>query len=239
PSSAAATHPKGKHDLSELNAMTRQGLDRLYNFQHADGGWGWWQAGESDHFMTAYVLWGMALARQAKIEVKPDVAARAAAFLDKELVEEETNYDSQAWMLHALAVYHAGLQKSDSEPKTTSQVTEFQARAFDNLYKNRDRLNAYTRALLALAAHSFGKAEEAEVLVNNLENGVKLDSRPDTSIVQRGQSSDPSVLATAHWGEDGIYWRWSDGGVEATAFALRAMLAIDPKNKLVEPVTNW
>jgi uncharacterized protein YfaS (alpha-2-macroglobulin family) len=85
---AGATHPKGKHDLSELNAMTRQGLDRLYNFQHADGGWGWWQAGESDHFMTAYVLWGMALARQAKIEVRPDVAARAAAFLDKELVEE-------------------------------------------------------------------------------------------------------------------------------------------------------
>jgi uncharacterized protein YfaS (alpha-2-macroglobulin family) len=27
--------------------------------------------------------------------------------------------------------------------------------------------------------------------------------------------------------------------VEATAFALRAILAIDPKNELVEPVTNW
>ena len=238
-SSAGATHPKGKHDLSELNAMTRQGLDRLYNFQHADGGWGWWQAGESDHFMTAYVLWGMALARQAKIEVRPEVAERAADFLDKELVEEETKYDSQAWMLHALAVYHDGLQK-ENEAKTTAQPTEFQAKAFDNLYKNRDSLNAYTRALLALAAHSFGKTEQAHVLINNLENGVKLDSRPDTSIVQRGaQASDPSVLATAHWGEDGIYWRWSDGGVEATAFALRAMLAIDPQNKLIEPVTNW
>src|SRR6202008_1708427 len=59
-------------------------------------------------------------------------------------------------------------------------------------------------------------------------------------IVQRGgQASDPSVIATAHWGEDGLYWRWSDGGVEATAFALRALLAIDPKNRRVEPVTNW
>lgn len=46
-------------------------------------------------------------------------------------------------------------------------------------------------------------------------------------------------MGTAHWGEDGIYWRWSDGGVEATSFALRALLAIDPKNKLIEPVTNW
>ena len=46
-------------------------------------------------------------------------------------------------------------------------------------------------------------------------------------------------MGTAHWGEDGIYWRWSDGGVEATAFALRALLAIDPTNKLIEPTTNW
>jgi len=46
-------------------------------------------------------------------------------------------------------------------------------------------------------------------------------------------------MATAHWGEDGVVWRWSEGGVEATAFALRALLAVDPQNKLVEPVTNW
>src|SRR5207247_6389617 len=52
-------------------------------------------------------------------------------------------------------------------------------------------------------------------------------------------SPQPSVMGTAHWGEDGIYWRWSDGGVETTAFALRALLTIDPKNKLIEPVTNW
>ena len=47
------------------------------------------------------------------------------------------------------------------------------------------------------------------------------------------------MIGTAHWGEDGVYWRWSDGGVEATSFALRALLAIDPQNKLIEPVTNW
>ncbi len=69
---------------------------------------------------------------------------------------------------------------------------------------------------------------------------MKRDSQPDISVVQQGgQASDPSVLGTAHWGEDGIYWRWSDGGVEATSFALRAILAIDPKNKLIEPVINW
>ncbi|HEX3251994.1 MAG TPA: alpha-2-macroglobulin family protein [Pyrinomonadaceae bacterium] len=229
---ATATHPKGSKDLKELEKITQQGLERLYDFQHADGGWGWWKQGESDHFMTAYVLWGMSLGRQAGIDVKSDVMERAAAFLDKELVEEETNYDEQSWILHSLAVYHATLKQSE--------VGKFQQTAFTNLWNNRDKLNAYTRALLALAAHNYGYHEQAKTLIANLENGVKIDSTPDTSIVQRGaQSSDPSVIGTAHWGEDGVYWRWSDGGVEATSFALRALLAIDPKNKLVEPVTNW
>ncbi|MCM3901512.1 MAG: hypothetical protein ND866_07380, partial [Pyrinomonadaceae bacterium] len=237
-STAAATHPQGKHDLKELEAITRESLDRLYNFQHGDGGWGWWKEGESDHFMTAYVLWGLTLARQAGIEVKQDVAERAAEYLDKELVEEEVNYDAQAWMLHALAVYHNPGQKPDRQD--ANEVSQFQTTAFENLWTNRDKLNAYTRALLALAAHNFGYADKAKTLVENLENGVKRDSSPDISVVQQGaQTSDPSVMGTAHWGEDGIYWRWSDGGVEATSFALRALLAIDPKNNLIEPVTNW
>src|SRR6185503_15559236 len=229
---AQQTHPKGKRNLEELNNITKQSLERLYNFQHPDGGWGWWREGESDHFMTAYVLWGLTLAREAGVEIRPEVAERAAAFLDKELVEAESSFDLQAWMLQALSVHRASLK--------TSTPSAFQTKAFENLFSNRDRLNAYTRALLALSAHYSGRTDQARVLVRNLENGVKLDSKPDTSIVQPGlQMSDPSVMGTAHWGEDGLYWRWSDGGVEATSFALRALLAIDPQNKLIEPVTNW
>src|SRR5262249_32460818 len=98
----------------------------------------------------------------------------------------------------------------------------------------------YTRSLLALTAHHFGKGEQARILIQNLENGVKRDERPDTSVLVQGNTEPAaSVMGTAHWGEDGIYWRWSEGGVEATSFALRALLAIDPKNKLIEPVSNW
>ncbi|MEP6570741.1 MAG: alpha-2-macroglobulin family protein, partial [Acidobacteriota bacterium] len=237
PDTALATHPKGQRDLKELDRITKASLDRLYNFQHADGGWGWWKDGDSDHYMTAYVLWGLTLARQAGINVKDGVADRGASYLDKELVEEEANYDEQAWMLHALA---ASGQKPDREGGLSSKPTEFQLKAFNNLFTNRDRLNAYTRALLALSAHYFGYADKAKTLVENLENGVKIDLKPDTSIVQQdGTTAGSSVLATAHWGEDGIYWRWSEGGVEATSFVLRALLTIDPQNKLIEPVTNW
>jgi uncharacterized protein YfaS (alpha-2-macroglobulin family) len=46
-------------------------------------------------------------------------------------------------------------------------------------------------------------------------------------------------MGTAHWGKEYSYWHWSEGGIEATAFALQALMAIDPKNALVEPAMNW
>ncbi|MSR63124.1 MAG: alpha-2-macroglobulin [Planctomycetes bacterium] len=228
--SAQKTHPKGKQALAQLDAMTKAGLERLYDFQHSDGGWAWWKDGDSNHFMTAYVLWGLALARDAGIEVQSGVLENAARFLAAELVEAEREPDLQAWMLHALSAFGGA--------GTTSDAKKFQATAFANLWERRDALNAYGRALLCLAAHAMGRAEDARVLAENLRNGALIDRSPDTSIVQVG-THQPYTIPTAHWGQDGVFYRWSEGGVEATAFALRALVAVNPKDELVTPVMNW
>jgi hypothetical protein len=229
---AAATHPDGKQDLQKLADMEKASLERLYDFQHADGGWGWWKEGESDHWMTGYVVWGLSLARDAGINVREDALKHGAEYLDKRLVEEENDYDLQAWMLQALSAEHVTFKENGTD--------RFEAKAMDNLWTNRDQLNAYARALFALSAHNYGFEDRAKTLVENLENGVKLDNAPDTSVVMQGaQQSSAAVMGTAHWGADGIYWHWSESGVESTAFALRALLAVDSTNKLVEPACNW
>lgn len=225
------TQPKGKKDLRQLDNMVQAGLDRLYDFQHGDGGWGWWKQGDSDVFMSAYVVWGLTLARDADVSVRSDVAERGIQFLNQRLVQKETQPDDQAWMLHALAAHHAS-----TKSKTAHRL---QIKAFENLWNQRDQLNAYSRSLLALSAYYYGHTDKAQTLIRNLENGVKRDNSPDTSILQKGGESSNNVMSTAHWGEDGVHWRWSEGGVGATSFALRAMLAVDPQNKLIEPVTNW
>ena len=229
---AGKTHAKGKADLDQLNKMTQAGLQRLYDFQHGDGGWGWWKEGDSDRFMTAYVVWGLVLARAAGTSVRDEVIERSASFLDVNLVNEERNLDRQAWLLHALSVVHAQAKRS--------AVPEFQAKAFANLFGNRTRLNAYTTALLTIAAVNYGYRDQAKLLVDNLQNGAIIDSKPDTSVVLRGvQQSAAETTATAHWGEESGWWRWSQGAIETTSFVLRALLAVDPKHKLVEPAMNW
>jgi len=228
---AGKTQPAGKQEIGKIADMVKAGLARLYDFQHPDGGWGWWKEGESDHFMTGYVLWGLLLAQSSDISVKQDVIDRAMKYLETEIVEEENNFDMQAWMLHSLSVGYSG--------KSSRQVSPYAVKAFDNLWNNRERGNAYTCALLALAAKNLGYTGKAEVLLRNLENGVKFDTTPDTSVLVKNSRHDEVTLATAHWGEDRIAWRWSDGCIEATSWVLRAILAVDPGNKLVEPAMNW
>jgi len=232
PGSGSATHPDGERDLARLDDMVRSGLKRLYDFQHADGGWGWWKEGDSDHFMTAYVVWGLGLARDAGVKIDDNAIRRGVEFLRRELVEQEDRLNLQAFMLHALSTPRGGSGRRSPD--------KFERKALENLWTRRDGLNAYGRSLLALAVYNFGDAERAETLIRNLVNGVKRDRSPDESVVVRGSGGGGAeVLGTAHWGTDGIWWRWSDGPVETTAFALRALLAIDPDHELIEPVTNW
>jgi uncharacterized protein YfaS (alpha-2-macroglobulin family) len=216
--------PSGRLPKQKLDAVTAAGLTRLYDMQHPDGGWGWWKEDSSDDFMTAYVVWGFALAREAGLAVKGPAVDRAAAWLTGRLVANHNQWNEQAWMLHALSAWR-GTSKSASKPTASERV------AYDDVWEHRERLTAYSRALLALTAHRYGDADRTAVLVRNLEDGVQLERAVDD-----GADS----LATAHWGStQRFWWHWYEGPVETTAFVLRALVTIDPKHRLVEPAMNW
>ncbi|MEJ2422775.1 MAG: alpha-2-macroglobulin, partial [Acidobacteriota bacterium] len=96
------------------------------------------------------------------------------------------------------------------------------------------------KAITALSAHFLGDDAKARMLVRALAGDAVVDSRPDKSILVRdAPPARKSLVETAHWGASGFWWNWYDSPVESTAFALKALLAVDPKNPLVEPAVNW
>ncbi|MBI4574650.1 MAG: hypothetical protein HY722_00100 [Planctomycetes bacterium] len=176
--------PEVAHDLP---AKVRAGLARLHDFQHADGGWGWWRDDGSRPWMTSYVAWGLALARDAGAEVDPGVLDRACAFLLGRLVELDG--EELAFALHALAQAGRG---PDAIP----------ARELDRAWEGRDRLDACARALLSLAFHRLGDARRATVLLENLEDLVVADEENGTAHFGRRDGwwrwSEGAVQATSH-----------------------------------------
>ncbi len=194
--------------IPKLDAVTAASLARLYDFQHEDGGWGWWKEGDSDPFMTAYVVWGFSIARDAGMKIDEKRVEDAFTWLNENLLEYDDDWNLQAWMLHAMSAWNSRQSKTSEDE-------------FNDVWEHREKLTSYSRALLALTAHRYGAKEREQVLLRNLENGAKVDG------------------ATVHWGSDNFWWHWHDGPVETTAFVLQALVAIDPKHKLVEPAMTW
>jgi hypothetical protein len=93
----------------------------------------------------------------------------------------------------------------------------------DRTWAKRDELNACSRALMAAAYHKLGDRERARISLRNLEDRVWEDK--DTG--------------TAHWGKTSGYYRWSYDAVEATSYALKAYLAIEPEHRLVKAAMKW
>lgn len=131
-----------------LPSQVAVGLQRLYNRQNVDGGWGWWAGEESNPFVSAYAVFGLVQARQAGIAVDSTALERGLRFLEhrlkapKDLAGYETN--QQAFVLYVLAEAGRG-----SVGRSVA------------LFDNRERLANYGKAYLALALSALDAAQSA------------------------------------------------------------------------------
>src|SRR5262249_8035866 len=94
---------KSQIDPASLGKKVSAGLERLYDFQHDDGGWGWWKNDESHPFMSAYVLAGLTQARDAGYSVHSESIERGGNWL-RLLIESPKSIppDSRAYAVYSM-----------------------------------------------------------------------------------------------------------------------------------------
>lgn len=152
----------GRSDLlagSDLESKIDASVQRLYGFQHDDGGWGWWYNDDSDDYQTAWVLLGLNVIADAGYAIDPGVLQRGADWLVPRLPQMDPR--TRAFALYSLA-------GSDHAPASDARA----------LLPQDSGLDAFSRAALALALHQLGLSNEARQVVDallaqatRLENG--------------------------------------------------------------------
>jgi len=194
-----------------LPALVSQGLQRLYNQQHYDGGWGWWILDESRPFLTAYVLLGLIEADRAGFAVDEGVMEEAVEFLEDSLasprdLEKHWQANRQAFILYVLA--EAG------EGDLGRTIT---------LFNKRDALDTFGKAYLAMA---FGLLEpEKPTRMETLLSDI---------------TSDAILSATgAHWEEERVDYYAMNTDTRSTAIVLAALARLDPENGLAPNTVRW
>jgi alpha-2-macroglobulin len=155
-------HLQSPIDRATLNDMVRAGLDRLYGFQHDDGGWGWWPDDESRVFMTAYVVSGLGQASGTGYKIDESRMNKGRAWLQSALAAHpEMIPDLRAYVVFALAT-------TGGSPKP----------ALDAAWESRAKLTDEGLALTGLALDAAGdsRAHEAAELLEKKAKTTDADA---------------------------------------------------------------
>jgi hypothetical protein len=166
-------------DTAAAQQKIRAGIDRLNNFQHEDGGWGWWETDESHPFMTAYVVTGLSQAKAAGVQVDADRIEKGVQWIGKAFAADpKLAFDLRAYMQYAQAV--AG--KPD-------------AAALGQVFEQRAKLTPYGLAIFGLALEQVKDARAGEI-ASALEQNVQQDAEQAWWTATRDQMLDFAEDAT-------------------------------------------
>ncbi|MDY7077396.1 MAG: Ig-like domain-containing protein, partial [Chloroflexota bacterium] len=196
---------------TRLPELVSTGLQRLYNRQHYDGGWGWWTLDDSHPYLTAYVLLGLVEAERAGFVVDEGVTERAVDFLQDSLgkprdLEHHWQANRQAFILYVLA---------EADQGDLGRCVA--------LFERRDVLDTFGKAYLAMALGLLEPDEPARVkaLLSDI-------------------TSDAIVSATgAHWEEAQADYYAMNTDTRSTAIVLAALARLDPDNALAPNAVRW
>lgn len=199
---------------AELPKMVAKGFTKLYGMQHDDGGWGWWSNDKTDAFMTAYVMYGLTIAQRAGYAVNEERYNNGLEALTK-MVQERKRADGRPLdgTSDAYLLYVLATIHKGKPQKLLGERLAAIAR--------RDSLNDYGRALVALACNDQGMRSQAVAFVNKLEG----------SATQNGDY--------ASWQPRGLRYYWQSDAVEATAFAVKAILSVKGETPLATKAMQW
>jgi uncharacterized protein YfaS (alpha-2-macroglobulin family) len=197
---------------NELPNVISQGLKRLYSFQHSsDGGWGWWKDDDTDPFMTAYVVHGLAIAKQNGNSIDQDILSKAIwnlkSWLDN---KKEIDITTKAYLIYSLAI------ANNSEKIFENTVLLSYINKLDQ-----QKLNSYSKALIVLAYSILEKNNEAKQLYKELSNRA----------ISKGD-----MFA---WAGKAQEYNWQNDEVETTAFVLKAILKMNSVDSKIEGTVNY
>lgn len=157
---------------SELEAKISASVQRLYGFQHSDGGWGWWLDDDTDAYQTAWVLFGLALVDQAGHDIDSAVLERGAKWLNDVLPTLDPR-------IRAYALYSLSLAGHANEAAALV--------AYD---KDVDKLDTFGKTALALALYAQGEQVEAQELLDEV---VETAVSPQNSLIYWSGASNDGI----------------------------------------------
>ncbi len=229
-------------DPRDLTKKVNAGLERLYGYQHDDGGWGWWHGDDSDPFMTAYVALGLTQASAAGYSVETWRAGRAREWIMARIgATAKIAPDTRAFMLYSIAM-----------------SGKVEAAKIEPVWALRNEMTPFGWAVLGLAFQQLKDSRASEIAARlaetNMQDGEQvywpsnrdpmIDFPADNSFeatafavrfLAKAQPDSPLIDRAAQWlvnhRDQGYYW----ASTKRTAFVIYGLTEVLRRSGELKP----
>ncbi|WP_263410081.1 alpha-2-macroglobulin family protein [Terriglobus tenax] len=196
-------------NMEDLHAKMNAGLERLKDYQHQDGGWGWWKEDDSRIYMTAYVVAGLGAAAEVA-PVSQDhryMLNMGSSYLRQQLQQHpRMRPELRASVVYALAM------ANESDLKA----------ALDAQYERRKDLDPEPLAMTGLAMLRTGDKRASELAAL-----LKSKAQHQGDLVFWSSNYVPTL--------DTEY----SNNAEATAYAVRLLAKVDANDAMLSSAAQW
>lgn len=209
-------------DEDEVVRMVKQGTERLTSMQMSDGGWGWFsgRGEQSAAHTTAVVVHGLQVAVKNDVAIVPGVLKRGIDWLtiyqtnNVQYLKNHAIKDSEERRKKITRSYAGNLDALVFMILTDAGHVNAEMRDF--LYRDRQHLSAYGKAVFGLALHAQGQQEKLDMILQNIEQFAVEDAENQTAYLNLP--------------DGGYWWYWWGNDLEANAWYLKLLAKTDPKS---------
>ncbi len=142
---------------ARLPQIVAEGLQRLADLQHEDGGWGWWKNDSTNPHLTALAMQGLATAKRAGVKLDEQLVQRGTKALEDQL---DAARPEQSAVLYRALTAHGG-----NHPAT-------EKRLIDSLTS----LPSEAKIAVAEALFNRGERQQAAQILKGLQALLQRDS---------------------------------------------------------------
>jgi uncharacterized protein YfaS (alpha-2-macroglobulin family) len=199
-------------------------LAKLEKTQTSLGGFPWFPGGPPSPSMTLYLMHGFAKASEFSVDVPKNMVQRGWQYLGRHyrddyaacMKKDDCGFEFLTFLNYVASAYPDASWTGDA----LSQKDRQDILAYS--FRHWKQHSPYLKAQLALTLKRMGRAADAQLVFASILDAAK--TAPDEGVF---------------FAPEDRSWLWYKDTIESHAFALRALLEIDPQNQKKDGLVLW
>lgn len=213
--------------LFDLQRMAREGKDacrKLQDRQNGDGGWSWFNGGQSSTYITEHILAGLGHLQVLNVptDFNNSTQRKAINYIDQQMYDYYQRYQRKdkvsGWGdIHYL--YARSFFMKQAVPEKCKEAYNFN---YNNIKKNWKNQSIYMQGMIALICYRNGDTQLAKEIVGHIK-----------SMAQHNEEMG------MFWKKSGYGYFWYEAPIERQALLIEAFNTITKDEKSVEEMQLW